>query len=558
MSNSLDMIIKNANIITLDKQNTRASSLAVKNGLICGIWTETEPSASNLLKWTASPTTEVIDLKGATLLPGFIDTHNHILMYGLATGKLNCSSPPNRTINDILELVRLKAKETKKGYWIEGYGYDDTLLAEKRHPTKEDLDSVSPHHPVLIKHITGHLVVANSVALQIAGVGDNIQDPKGGHFGRDNQGRLNGVLYEATAITTVVQHIPQPSKQEMISSLGIASQDYVAQGITTNSDAAVGVLYGMEEIEAHLEAAKLRVNPMRAQLMIMHHHLRENGIYEGYTSNQLNLEIQKRSGGFAKLDSAKMFQDGSIQGLTGALRQPYYNDPSLLGNLIHDQQLFREEVLDLHKRGFRITTHGNGDRAIESILDAYAYALENNPRHDHRHRVEHVQTATSSDLDKMKALGVAGSFFVNHVYYWGDRHERLFLGPERARRISPVKEAIDRNLLFTLHSDCPVTPISPLFSVWAAVNRLTKEGRVLGPEQRCDVVTALKSMTIYGAKLNFDEENSGSIELGKRADFAVLEADPTSTDPKEIKNIKVIATFIDGIPVFGNRKLVTS
>ncbi|MFJ7953511.1 amidohydrolase family protein [Lysinibacillus sp. NPDC096418] len=147
---------------------------------------------------------------------------------------------------------------------------------------------------------------------------------------------------------------------------------------------------------------------------------------------------------------------------------------------------------------------------------------------------------------------------MNHVYYWGDRHREIFLGPERAKRISPLHEAMSSNLLFTLHSDCPVTPISPLFSVWAAVNRLTKDGYVLGPEQRIDVETALKSMTIYGAKLNFDEAISGSIEIGKNADFAVLEADPTTVNPQEIKDIYILATYIEGRPVYGQGTIRTS
>lgn len=551
----IDLIIKNANILTLDKRNTIARSLAVENGRISGIWEEIEPRIMEKVHVTK---TKVIDLKGATLIPGFIDTHNHILMYGLAASKLNCSTPPNKGISDILESLKMKAEETKTGEWIEGYGYDDTLLEENRHPTKEDLDKVSPNHPVLIKHISGHLAVANSLALKIANIENDISNPKGGHLGRNDLGNLDGVLYESTAITLVSKHIPKPSKEKMIKAIEIAANDYIRQGITTNSDAAVGAYYGLNEIEAHIESAKLRVNPMRSQLMVMHQHMRKGGIFEGYTADQLDLEFQEKSDGRAKLDSAKMFQDGSIQGLTGALRKPYFNNSNVYGDLLHDQQEFQEEVLDLHKRGFRITTHGNGDRAIESILKAYEYALKESPIKDHRHRIEHVQTATIEDLDKMKSLGVSGSFFINHVYYWGDRHERLFLGPDRAKRISPIQDAIDRELLFTLHSDCPVTPISPLFSVWAAVNRLTREGKVLGAEQRCDVVTALKSMTIYGAKLNFDEDNSGSIEVGKRADFAVLEADPTAINPELIKDIQVMSTFIDGVPVFGGEKLVTS
>lgn len=552
--NKVDVLFKNANVLTLDNHNQRAGSVAVSNGKICGIWTELEPPKGTI---NITHQTSIVDLQGATLLPGFIDTHNHVLMYALLSKQVNCSTPPNNTIKDILELIGLRAKEMPGGEWVQGYGYDDTLLYEKRHPTRHDLDAVSPNNPVMIKHISGHLAVANSLALQYAGLDDKISDPQGGHFGRDDAGRLNGILYEPGAMNPVSEKIPKMTVDQMVSSLGKASKEYVSKGITTNSDAGVGIAVGLEDLEVHLKAAEQRINPMRSQLMIMHQLLREGGAFGGYSPSQLNKEIEERSGGMAKLDSAKMFQDGSIQGLTGALRKPYFNAPDIYGDLIHDQELFQEEVLDLHERGFRITTHGNGDRAIGSILDAYSYALERSPRQNHRHRIEHVQTATSEDLVKMNKLGVAGSFFINHVYFWGDRHEQLFLGKERARRISPVAEAVKNNLLFTLHSDCPITPISPLFSVWAAVNRITRDGKVLGPEQRIDVETALKSMTIYGAKLNFSEEYSGSIELGKQADFTVLEVDPTMVDPDEIKDIKVVATFIDGKPVYGQEIVVT-
>ncbi|WP_312019047.1 amidohydrolase family protein [Peribacillus frigoritolerans] len=157
---------------------------------------------------------------------------------------------------------------------------------------------------------------------------------------------------------------------------------------------------------------------------------------------------------------------------------------------------------------------------------------------------------TKSDLERMKKLGVAGSFFINHVYYWGDRHKKLFLGPERANSINPLRDALLNNLLFTVHSDCPVTPISPLFSVWAAVNRMTMGGEVLGPEQRIDVESALRSMTIWGAELNFDEKNTGSIEIGKRADFVILSEDPLKVDPLEIKDIPVLATIVNGQVVY--------
>lgn len=541
-----DLVIINANVLTLDEDNRRAGSIAVTNGRITGIWRESEPP-KNTVDITVE--TEVINLKGNTLIPGFIDTHNHILGYSQSRQLVDCSSPLNQNIDDVIGNIRHKAAQIRNGEWVRGQGYDDTLLADGRHPTRKDLDHAAPSHPVFIQHTSGHLGVANSMALEIAGIKNDISDPQGGHYGRDGAGTLNGVLYEMAAMAPIMAVTPIPSEEELISELGEAANDYIAQGITTNTDAAVGGILG-DDLNVHLKASEKGVNPMHTQLMIMHNLLREDGKFSGYTANQLDRELRERSNNRARLDSIKMFQDGSIQGLTAALRKPYYSDEDIYGDLHHDQMALNNEILDLHNRGFRIAVHGNGDRAIGSIIDAYANALSVSPRTNHRHRIEHVQSATLEDLNKMKKFKIAGSFFINHVYYWGDRHRQIFLGPKRARRISPLADAVERDLLFTLHSDCPITPISPLFSVWAAVNRITREGNVLGPEQCIDVNTALKSMTIYGARLNFDENNSGSIELGKQADFAVLGADPTGVDPWEIKDISVEATLIDGKVVY--------
>lgn len=539
-----DLLITNANIITMDDNGTRAGSLAVRNGRITGVWIETEPPKHIV------GCSELLNLEGATVLPGFIDTHNHMINYGVTLELVNFQKHKVKTIQDMLDVVKSKVKTTPQGGWIQCVMYDDTLLDEQRHITRQELDVISPNHPVYLKHISGHLVVVNSVALELAGVADDIEDPQGGHYGRAHDGKLDGVLYERDAMQPVREALPYPTEEEMIAAIRESSKEYLAQGITMSSDLAVGRPFGVEEFDAHFKAAKNGINPIRMRLMVFHQHMKEGGIFGKYSAAQLDQFIQDQSAGRAKLDGAKMFQDGSIQGYTGALREPYYSKPDIRGKLVHPQESFNKEILDLHKRGFRIAIHGNGDKAIESILDAYHYAQEHFPRKDSRHRIEHVQTATSEDLHRMRELGVAGSFFINHVYYWGDRHERMFLGPERAKRISPIKEAFDRQLLVSLHSDLPVTPISPLFSIWAAVNRLTREGRVLGPDQRVSVEMALRAMTIEGAKIGFDEENAGSLEIGKRADFVMLDEDPTEVDPKHIRDISVTATYIDGLQVY--------
>ncbi|MEW9673197.1 amidohydrolase [Ammoniphilus sp. 3BR4] len=543
----IDLIIKNANVITLDAHNRRAGSVAVSNGRIVGIWNSGEPPRGEI---EISTHTEVVDLKGMTLIPGFIDTHNHLLMYSQLRNHVNCSTPNNKNMNDILNKIKEAAQEKQQGEWIQGWGYDDTLLDEMRHPTREELDRVAPHHPVFIRHISGHFAAVNSLALAMAGIDEQVVNPRGGFFGRDHNGRLDGVLHELPAMETVQSVLPVLSEDRLATLVGDGAHEYLSLGITTNTDAGVGLDQGISEFNAHLKAVETGRNPLKMRMMVMHHLLRKGSPFGEYSAVQLDQEIQARSRGRARLDSAKLFQDGSIQGLTAALRTPYECAPDLYGELLHDQGLFNQEVLDLHQRGYRIAIHGNGDRAIESILDAFEYALYKHPRGDHRHRIEHAQTANIVDLNRMKSLDVAVSFFINHVYYWGDRHKRRFLGAERAERMNPLADAVEREILFTLHSDCPITPISPLFSVWSAVNRLTRERQILGRNQVCDVETALKAMTSYGARINFEENETGSIEVGKCADFAVLDIDPTACDKKEIKDICVLATFIDGNMVF--------
>ncbi|WP_039044153.1 amidohydrolase [Sporosarcina sp. ZBG7A] len=543
-----DLIITNAVILKLNANNEQARSLAVKNGRITDIWDTPTPPAGTI---AISDRTKIMDLEGATLIPGFIDTHNHILSYALLRDMVDCSSPLNQSIDDLLNQISSKAEQLPDGQWIQGFGYDDTLLSEQRHPTRKELDQAAPNHPVYINHSSGHIAVANSLALSLAQVPEDIEDSSKGHFGRDLDGRLNGVLYEHAATSSVSQAIPEKKEEDLIELLGQAAEEYIAQGITMNTVAAIGMSNNpRKELDVHLKAGKTNVNPMRTQLLIIHSLLQDDGMFSHYSAKELDEEIQEKSNGRVSLDGVKLFQDGSIQGLTAALREPYFCDESLTGTLIHEQTSLNEQLLNFHQRGFRIAIHGNGDKAIESILKGYEYALQNTPQRDHRHRIEHAQTATIEDLNKMKELGVASSFFINHVYYFGDRHERLFLGPERAKNMNPLKTASEKGIRFTVHSDCPITPISPLFSIWASVNRLTKEGHVLGEDEKCDVITALKSMTIYGAELNFDEESSGSIEVGKRADFAVLDADPTSIDPLYIKDINVLATVIDGELVY--------
>ena len=250
------------------------------------------------------------------------------------------------------------------------------------------------------------------------------------------------------------------------------------------------------------------------------------------------------------MSGVKLSQDGSLQGLTGYLTQPYHQQPAgsknFAGYASRSRAALAASVLKYHRAGYQIAIHANGDAAIDDVLHAFRAAQAAFPRTDTRHRIEHCQTPREDQLDAIRELGITPSFFVGHVYYWGDRHRDRFLGPERAERISPLASAVRRGIRFSVHNDTPVTPVNPLLLVWCAVNRLTRDGRVLGPRERIPVMDALRAVTIDAAWQNFDEATRGSIEPGKFADFVVLAESPLTVDPVRLKDIAIVETVVGG------------
>jgi predicted amidohydrolase YtcJ len=521
-------VFRNARIHTMDAARPRADALAARGGRLLAVGTEADVAAA------AGRDARVVDLGGRAVVPGFVESHCHFLTTGLTLRQVDARTPPNTTIADIRRRVAEFAGRMSPGAWILGWGYDDTLIAERRALTRQDLDEAAPDHPVYIRHVSGHLSYTNSAAIRLAGIGRGAQAPPGGHVVLDARGEPTGELHERPAQALVSQHIPPYEMPALRQALRDALPMFARVGITSVHDALVGMASGLADFHAYQGAVADGDLPLRATLFPAYTLAGQFMFHSGFGDERL------------RLGPLKHIADGSIQGHTAALCDPYFDQPGHRGlQVLGDKELV-DRFRDAHRLGFQLATHGNGDAAIEAILDAYETVLTEAPRADHRFRIEHCQMATEAQLDRMQRLGVMASFFAVHTYYWGDRHERLFLGPGRAHRIDPLASALGREIHFALHSDCPVTPVAPLMSVWSAVNRITREGRVIGPEQRIAVRDALRAFTLDAAYLAFEDGLKGSLVPGKLADFVVLDRDPLAVSPEEIRDIAVAQTVVGG------------
>lgn len=540
-------VYTNGQIVTMDSRGSIVQAIAVRGDSIIAVGTEAE------CRQAAGSGATVVDLHGKTMLPGFVDGHSHFATAGLmAATQVDLSSPPVgkvRNIEEIKEKLRERAKTTPKGQWILGYGYDDTGLEEKRHPLAADLDQVTTDHPVLIKQVSGHLATCNSYALKLANYTKDTPNPVGGMIRRDEAGNPTGVLEEPPAIHPVLRQVPPVTEADWEVGVKAACNAYTAKGVTSAQDGFLALDAWKALQAAHdkgLLLNRVQVLPGVDRMDI--------SVFGTQTSGTQLTEDKMLS-----LGAAKMLADGSLQCYTGFLSNPYHkviydlpDAPYWRGYPMEPEQSFIERVVALHRKGWQLAIHGNGDNAIQMILDAYEEAQRRYPRADARHIIIHCQTVREDQLDRIKRLGVVPSFFVVHTYYWGDRHFNIFLGQDRAERISPLHSALKRDIYFSNHNDTFVTPIDPLLSVWSAANRLTSSGMVLGELQTIPVMEALRSVTNWAAMQACEEDIKGSLEPGKLADMVILEENPLTVDKVKIKDIKICATIVGNQVVYGS------
>ncbi|NQX90064.1 MAG: amidohydrolase [Halioglobus sp.] len=530
----------NGHILTMDAHDRVVEALSTRGELIEALGTTEEITA------LTDDTTVVIDLRGKTMLPGFIDAHGHFPGSAMAVLAADLNSPPigdKRTMAEVLDAVRTQSQRTSPGEWVTGFGYDDTLLAEQRHPTRAELDAVSSVHPIAVLHVSGHMLVANSMALARVGIDADTPNPQGGVIGRrPNSQEPNGLL-EETARRAVLSQMQDINPLMAYRLFKTAANDYAAVGVTTAQSGGVtpALASGLHWF------SRLGVVPQRLVLFPF--------FDDGFGDALLN-------GAFDPADyrservhvgPVKLVADGSIQGFTGYLSEPYHTpyrgDRTYRGYPAIPRDTLFQQVDALHRAGYQLAIHGNGDAAIDDILDAFEAAQQAYPVADPRMILIHAQMAREDQVARMRALGVTPSFFTAHTWYWGDRHRDLFIGPQRAATISPSRWAQDYGVRFSSHLDTPVTPMQPLQAVWSLVFRQTYGGDVLGVDQRIDAMQALRAVTIDAAWQVFQEDNRGSLEAGKLADLVVLSGSPLEHST-HMRELTVLRTVIGGATVY--------
>lgn len=484
-----------------------------------------------------SPNPEVFDLGGHLLLPGFIDSHSHITSFA-STLRLVLLSQC-RSFDELAEKIASSCKNQKPNSWVTGFGYDHNFLAEQRHPDKVFLDKICPDHPLIISHASGHMGVANSAALQMLGITADTPDPSGGKIGRmDGTTQPNGYL-EETAFTQITDRVPKPEQADRINDLSRAQDIYLSYGITTAQDG----LTRTDEwnlLKAAANEQRLKMDIVAYPDFIQNRDLLKLDLYRNRYSNHL------------KIGGGKLFLDGSPQGRTAWMTEPYLGgEKDYCGYPIHTDEELAGWVSDALANNIQLLCHCNGDAAAEQWLRTYETCGGTGSKT--RPVMIHAQLVRKNQLSRMAALGMIASFFVAHTYYWGDVHLQNF-GAKRANLISPAASAMKAGVVCTFHQDSPVLPPHMTDTLQRAVERLTKNGVPLAPEERVSIFDAVKAVTTNGAYQYFEEKDKGSIEIGKRADLVVLDKDILHCDSSEIASAKVLFTFKDGECVYDASK----
>ena len=533
--NEADLILSSSNVILMNADKDAAPlSIAIADKKI--IWIGSIKEGKKIEG-------QHRDYGNQSILPGFIDAHGHASFVAFSTQVANIASKPVGPVNAI-ENIQLELKEfidkgnLKPGEWVIGMGYDDSLLEEQRHPTRKDLDAVSTTNPIYLIHVSGHLGAANTLGLSLANITSESQDPSGGKIRREiNSSQPNGVLEETAAYP--VQQLAMTSYKDPMGSVVKAMKVYASNGITTAQDGASN-----QSSIGLLQAANAQ-NLLTLDVISF-------PIAQGVPDESIQSLNFGEYSGRLKMGGIKLILDGSPQGKTAYITKPYLVPPHGQDEQYKGYPLIPQESVDqlINKYSMAeipIMAHANGDAAADMLLEA---VRKSSISSDHRTVMIHAQTVREDQLDQMKKLKIIPSYFSTHTFYWGDWHRDSVFGNERASRISPTNSTLKRGMPFTVHNDAPIVPPDMIRLLWSTTNRLTRSGKVLGPDQRISPYDALKAMTINAAYQHFEEDIKGTIEVGKLADLVVLSENPLSMQTQDLLNLRVVATYSHGQEIY--------
>ena len=536
-----DTIYFGGPVITMDDLQPTAEAVAVLDGKIYAVGSLEEVSAYR------NDQTVEIDLAGRTLSPGFIDGHAHFAQFGAQkVGAILLPAPDGNgdDIDAVVDLLKRFAEsdDFNRVGWVYGTGYDDSLLAEGRHPTRDDLDRVSTDHPVMIMHISGHFASVNSKGLELAGIDAETPDPEGGIIRRrPGSQEPNGVLEELAAIPLMIKVLSPKTVEDQQYFTGKGLELAMSNGYTTAQEGRAFVSTH-EMLRDYSTAIGFPIDVVS---------------YIDY-SDTSPLKSEWHSAEYKngyRVGGLKVTLDGSPQGRTAWRTQPYLippdgQDADYLGYPAFPDEVQLQGIINEgHENNWQILMHANGDAAIDQMLRVIGAAQEQYGSGDRRNTLIHGQYARPDQMQRLAELGMSASLFPMHTFYWGDWHAQI-IGEELAQGISPTRTALDLGIPLTSHTDAPVALPNLMQVVWATVNRTSRSGRLIGPDERLTPLEAMKAITIWAATQHFEEDQKGSIEVGKLADLVILSDNPLTIEPENLNQIYVLETIKKGEKVW--------
>lgn len=533
---SADLVLQNGKIWCAQNAPV-VDSVAFWGGKVLAVGSDAALSA------LIGPKTQVIDLAGRFVMPGLNDAHMHLIPYGTGMVEVDLRPHITSTLKDLLAAVKARAERLPKGNWVIGRGYDHFKLDTGRHPYREELDEIAPDHPVYIVRTCGHLAVANSKALELAGINDATLSPPGGLIERQN-GELTGLLAE-TGREAVIKALPPADVETLVQSIERAGADLLSRGITSCMEAAVGIRDGWTEMQAYQQAHREGRLPVRVYATLMGDKTRSilpECEQAGYVSGGGDDRL--------RIGPVKIFTDGSAGGRTAAMTKPYLGgDPEDTGLLCLTDEEVNARVLDGHKKGYRFAIHAIGDAAIEQVLTALERALDQMPDPDRRHRIEHCGWLSDAQMARLATAHILPAPQPAFLYYFGDLYLTL-LEQERVEASHPMRDWIDAGLNPSASTDCPVVEIDPRANIYTMVTRKTERGTQIGQKHILSREEALHAYTQASAYASHEDHIKGTLAPGMLGDAAVFDTDFLTCPPEDILTAKCDLTILGGTLVY--------